>query len=108
MHCVKHQFEHPVAVCAGCGELWCRPCVTFPGGEGATAWCTGCALVRAGVRPGKVKPLGRRELRRKAEALRAYLATAGPAFEALPLLDLEAVEAGSFFAGPGSEVADPI
>ena len=109
MHCTKHPHELAADVCGSCGLLWCRPCLTYPMGDRRPAMCMHCALVKAGIRPGKLRPPGRRELRRAVAELQAFLLHAPPGEELLPELHLPAsAEAERFFDGPGSEVSSPL
>jgi len=88
MQCTKHLFELAADVCAWCGQLWCGSCLTYVEGERAEPMCVTCALVRSGVRPGKLRPVPRRHVRRRREELRRYLAVAPSAVQVLPDLQL--------------------
>jgi hypothetical protein len=76
MRCQKHPFDKGRDICTHCGDVFCGPCLVYPQGPGRDAFCIRCTVGRS-VRSAQLttKPLKRRELKARRQALAAWLAS---------------------------------
>ena len=82
--CREHSFEPAIDLCRLCGGEFCELCLVHPGGR---ALCKTCAMAAAGVRSGgTLKPIARRDLKRRLTAFEAYRSMRRPAEASTPII----------------------